>query len=213
MSKDFSKEWIATTFRYRFPRIDDPNRAVENDNHNNEIGKRVKLAFSCLMTAVGIPMILAGDEFAEETDLFDIHGAVTNDAGKQIDPVDFTRVSDGWRQHVLSCVKNLIQLRETHPALGVNDTKWLHQDPTPGRQIYVWQRGTDDNPVVVVANFSDFGTTDPFNPSLEYLVPNWPRPNDFQWREVCRNRRVDTGQIGRESVFAWEAKVYVHDEK
>jgi len=197
------KERIATTFRYQFPKVDDPN-------HNNEIGKRVRLAFACLLTAVGIPMILAGDEFAEENDLFNIHGDVTNDSGKQIDPVDFTRLADAWRQDVLSCVKNLIQMRKTHPALGVNDTKWLHHDPTPGRQIYVWQRGNDDNPVVVVANFSDFGTADPFNPSSEYVVPNWPRPNDFTWKEVCLNRPVDAGKVGREPLFPWEAKVYVH---
>jgi pullulanase len=201
------KERIATTFRYQFPKVDDPNL---NAKHNNEIGKRVKLAFSCLLTAVGIPMILAGDEFADENDLFNILGDVTNDSGKQIDPVDFARLADAWRQDVLNCVKNLIQIRKTHPALGVNDTKWLHQDRTPGREIHVWQRGNDDNPVVVVANFSEFGTSDPFNPSSEYVVPNWPRPNDFVWKEVCLNRPVDPYRIGREPIFPWEAKVYVH---
>ncbi len=201
------KERIATTFRYQFPKVDDANLSAE---HNNEIAKRVKLAFSCLLTAVGIPMILAGDEFADENDLFNILGDVTNDSGKQTDPVDFARLADAWRQDVLNCVKNLIQIRKTHPALGVNDTKWLHHDPTPGRQIYVWQRGSDDNPVVVVANFSEFGTSDPFNPSSEYVVPNWPRPNDFAWKEVCLNRPVDPGRIGREPIFPWEAKVYVH---
>ena len=197
------KERIATTFRYQFSNTGDSDQ-------NNEIGKRVKLAFSCLLTAVGIPMILAGDEFADENHLFDIHGDVTNDSGKQIDPVDFTRLADAWRQDVLSCVKNLIQMRKTHPALGVNDTKWLHQDTTPGRQIYVWQRGSDDNPVIVVANFSDFGTADPFSPSSEYVVPNWPRLNDFSWTEVCLNRPVGASWIGREPLFPWEAKVYVH---
>jgi 1,4-alpha-glucan branching enzyme len=201
------KERIATTFRYKFLKVADANQL---ENANNEIGKRVKLAFACLLTAVGIPMILAGDEFAAENDLFDIHGNVTNDSGKQMDPVDFTRLADAWRQDVLSCVKNLIQMRKTHPALGVNDTKWLHHDPTPGREIYAWQRGSDDNPVVVVANFSDFGTADPFNPSSEYVVPNWPRPNDFTWKEVCLNRVIGAGRIGREPLFPWEAKVYVH---
>ena len=197
------KERIATTFRYQFPDANNPN-------DNNQIGKRVKLAFSCLLTAVGIPMILAGDEFADEDHLFDIHGDVSNDAGKQIDPVEFTRLSDPWRQDVLSCVKNLIQMRKTHPALGVSDTKWLHYDATPGRQIFAWQRGGDDNPVVVVANFSAFGTPDPSNPSSEYVVPNWPRPNDFAWKEVCLNRAVGAGWIAREPLFPWEAKLYVH---
>ena len=71
----------------------------------------------------------------------------------------------------LGSVTNLIGARKTHPALGVNDTKWLHVDFTPGRRTTVWQRGSDDNPVVVVANFSDFQTDDPFNPSSEYVVP------------------------------------------
>ncbi len=199
------RERIATTFRYQFPNDDDED--------NNAIGRRVKLAFACLLTAVGIPMILAGDEFADEDNLFNIHGNVDNDSGKQIDPVDFDRLEgddNAWRRDVLSSVKNLIGVRKTHPALGVNDTKWLHSDFTPGRRVMAWQRGSDDNPVVILANFSDFQTDDPFNPSSEYVVPNWPRPNDFAWKEVSLNRNVGAGWIGREPLFPWEAKVYVH---
>jgi len=195
------KERIATMFRYQFP------------EDNDMIARRVKLAFACLLTAVGVPMILAGDEFADENDLFDIKGNVTNQAGKQIDPVNFSRLEgdeNAWRREVLSNVKNLIQLRKTHPALGVNDTKWLHADFTSGRRVMAWQRGDDNNPVIVVANFSDFGTNDPFNPTSEYVVPNWPHPNDFNWKEVSLGRNVVEGAIGREALFPWEAKVYVH---
>lgn len=56
-----------------------------------------------------------------------------------------------WRRRVLDNVKRLIELRKTHSALGVNDTTWLHMDFTPGRRVMVWQRGSDDNPVIVVA--------------------------------------------------------------
>lgn len=198
------KERIATMFRYQFPWSDSGNAAI---------GRRVKLAFVCLLTAVGIPMILAGDEFADENDLFDIKGNVSNNAGKQIDPVDFSRLEgddNAWRRSVLDHVKKLIVLRKTHPALGLNDTKWLHSDFTPGRQVMAWQRGGDDNPVVVVANFSDFQTDDPFNPHSEYVVANWPRRDDFDWREVCQGRDVPRGWIGREPLFPWEAKVYAH---
>lgn len=55
--------------------------------------------------AVGIPMILAGDEFAEEHDLFDIRGNVSHEGGKQIDPVNFSRVDvdkNQWRRNVLA---------------------------------------------------------------------------------------------------------------
>ncbi len=198
------KERIATMFRYQFPDSDTGNAAIE---------RRVKLAFACLLTAVGIPMILAGDEFADENDLFDIKGQVSNSAGKQIDPVDFSRMEgeeNAWRRSVLDSVKRLIALRKTHPALGVNDTTWLHTDFTPGRRVIAWQRGSDENPVVVVANFSDFQTADPFDARSEYVIPNWPCRDDFAWQEVAQGREIPPGWIGREPLFPWEAKVYVH---
>jgi pullulanase len=74
----------------------------------------------------------------------------------------------------------------------------------------VWQRGSDDEPVVVVANFSDFQTDNPFSGVSEYVVPNWPRRNDFQWREVSQKRDVPSEWIAREPLFPWEAKVYAH---
>ena len=107
-------------------------------------------------------------------------------------------------------MKRLIALRKAHPALGVNDTAWLHTDFTPGRRILVWQRGSDDNPVVVVANFSNFQTDDPFNGITEYVVPNWPRRDQFDWREVSQERDVPHEWVGREPLFPWEAKVYAH---
>ena len=199
------KERVATTFRYQFP--------INDAQHNAEIERRVKLAFACLLTAVGIPMILAGDEFADENDLFNIQGNVSNQGGKQIDPVDFGRLEgadNDWRRRVLDNVKRLITLRKTHPGLGVNDTTWLHMDFTPGRRVMVWQRGSDDNPVIVVANFSDFQTDNPFNGVSEYVVPNWPGRTNFQWREVSQGRDVPPQWVGREPLFAWEAKVYAH---
>ena len=53
--------------------------------------KRVTLAFVCLLTAVGVPMILAGEEFADQHDFFDENGHVNQNGGKQVDPVDFSR--------------------------------------------------------------------------------------------------------------------------
>ncbi len=197
------KERIATMFRYQFP----------DASQNGEIERRVKLAFVCLLTAVGIPMILAGDEFADENDFFNIRGNVSNQSGKQIDPVDFGRLEgddNEWRRRILDQVKRLIALRKTHPALGLNDTKWLRMDFTPGRRVMVWQRGSDDNPVIVVANFSDFVTGNASNGIAEYVVPVWPGRADHQWREVSQNRSVPPEWVGREPLFAWEAKVYVH---
>jgi hypothetical protein len=41
-------------------------------------------------------------------------------------------------------------------------------------------------------------------------TPQSPRPNDFAWKEVSLNRNFAAGWIGREPLFPWEAKVYVH---
>ncbi len=73
--------------------------------------KRTKLAFACLLTAVGVPMILAGDEFADQHDLFDAKGNVTQEGGKQVDPVNFSRRLDDWRQRITEYVSRLVRLR------------------------------------------------------------------------------------------------------
>ena len=206
----FHKERLATMFRYRFP-LDDGMDDAQRDRQNQEVARRVKLGFACLLTAVGIPMILAGDEFADEHDLFNIRGSISNQSGKQVDPVNFSRLEGGdnaWRRSVLTHVKRLIALRATHPALAMNDTEFLHTDFTPGRRVLVWQRGHASDPVIVVANFSDFETEDPFDPSSEYVVPNWPHRDDFLWREVSQQRDVPPAFVGREPLFPWEAKVY-----
>jgi hypothetical protein len=73
----------------------------------------------------------------------------------------------------------------------------------------VWKRGDDTDPVVVVANFSDFTTPNALSPGAEYFVRNWPgTPAGRHWFEVTRRRHVKTGRHDRESSFAWEAKVY-----
>src|SRR5207245_2592824 len=121
-----------------------------------DVEKRTKLAFACLLTAVGIPMILAGDEFADQHDLFDANGHVTQNDGKQVDPVNFARLGDDWRTRIRAYVSRLIKLRTTYDALAVNDTDFIHVDFNDGKRVLVWRRGQPgaDTQVVVVANFS-----------------------------------------------------------
>jgi 1,4-alpha-glucan branching enzyme len=177
----------------------------------DEVARRIRLAFVCLLTSVGVPMILAGEEFGDEHDRFDEHGNVTQDGGKQVDPVNYSRLADAWRQALLQYVSRLVQLRTAHPALAVNDTTFIHIDLTPGRRVFAWRRGLSSSgePVVVLANFSDFGTENPASPAAEYVVRNWPAtPPGRSWREVTQNRAVPQAWIGREPIFPWEAKVY-----
>jgi glycosidase len=163
----------------------------------------IKLAFACLLTAVGIPMILAGDEFADERDLL---LSDPNGRNKQIDPVNFARFDDPWRKEIFAYVARLVKLRATSDALARNECELLHVDTTDGRRVAVWQRGVAEERVVVVANFSDFGSDGGVDG--EYVVPGWPEP-DRAWFEVSQDtnpRRV--ARPGREPLFPWEAKVY-----
>jgi hypothetical protein len=65
--------------------------------------------------------------------------------------------------------------------------------------------------VVVVANFSDFAT-DLSQANAEYRVPGWPpTPEGARWQEITQERVVPAAWVGREPIFAWEAKVYVLD--
>lgn len=87
----------------------------------------------------------------------------------------------------------------------------MHVDFNDGKRVVVWQRGRPENGnvVVVIANFSDFQTPDPSNPTSEYVVANWPAlPPGKKWREISQARDVPTSWAGREPVFPWEAKVY-----
>jgi pullulanase len=189
------------------------NERLYNFFQNNKVidaEKRAKLAFACLLTAVGVPQILAGDEFADQHDRFDNNGNVTQDGSKQVDPVNYSRLKDDWRGRIKDYVARLIKFRTTNEALTVNDTDFIHIDLN-GKRVLAWRRGlpNSDKIVVVVANFSEFCTPDPFNPKSEYRVNNWPAtPPGKHWREITQERGVPQEWIGREPIFPWEAKVY-----
>lgn len=192
---------------------------------DDQIEKRVKLAFVCLMTAVGIPMLLAGEEFADQHDFFDADGNVTQGGGKQINPVNFGRLTaaasndrsgnpDGWyapmRRRIHAYVQTLIKLRTSAAALAVNDTDFIWSDFADGKRVLAWRRGgtTAPTPIIVLANFSDFASA----PGADYVVPSWPGPAPAgkKWVEVTQRRDVDPAFVGREAIFSWEAKVYTY---
>jgi pullulanase len=162
--------------------------------------QRAKLAYACLFTAVGIPMIFAGEEFCDQQDRPAVHPS------KQLDPVNYARKRDPWRSCVFDYVANLVRFRKRSAALGVNDTRFIHFDFEHGMRIAAWVRGMDgvQDPVVVVANFSDCAT-----PGPEYLIKNWPATSPGKnWREITQAREVPHYWAGREPLYPWEAKVY-----
>ncbi len=170
-----------------------------------DVKRRVKLAFACLLTAVGVPMFLAGEEFADDHDLPTIHPT------KQTDPVNYDRLADPWRRDIFDAVARLVKLRTTSDALAVNETEFIHVDFTGGKRVLAWRRGRAglDDPVVVVANFSDWRSDRHGAPPFEYRVANWPQaPTGKRWREVTQDRDVPAEWLGREPIYPWEAKVY-----
>jgi pullulanase len=155
-------------------------------------------------------MILAGDEFADQHSRFDQFGNVTQDGGKQVDPVSYGRLEGSdditqMRQRILAYVSRLVKLRTSSPALGVNDNNFIQVDFN-GKRVLAWTRGASGmDPVVILANFSDFASA----PGTDYVVNGWPAtPPGKQWREVTQDRIVPPDWIGREPIFPWEAKVY-----
>ena len=173
-----------------------------NNNGIWDTAPRIKLAFACLLTAVGVPMILAGEEFADQ------HDRATTHPDKQRDPVNFERMNDAWRRNIFDYVARLVQLRESAPALSVNDTNFIHADFSNGRRILAWVRGRPgiEDPIVVVANFSDAWWTG------EYRVHNWPAtPSGKHWVDFTDPSNLcNAPQNGAFNVpqLPWQAKVF-----
>jgi 1,4-alpha-glucan branching enzyme len=168
-------------------------------NGVTDVQRHTKLAFALLLTSVGIPMIFAGEEFADQMD------RSVDMSKKQTDPVNYNRKNDGgWREALFGYVANLVKFRTKCPALGEDDTDFFHVDQ--GGKIMAWSRGqTGDGkmPVVVVVNFTDQNTV-----GEQYVIPNWPGQGTHGWREVSQKREVPTEWVGKEPLMAWEAKIY-----
>lgn len=180
------------------------DRGLEPD----DIERRIKLAFICLLTAVGIPAILAGEEFGDCQDL-DRLGSDGRDH-KPVDPPNYSRWDDPWRDRVFDYVGRLVRFRVESDALATNDTEFIHADFADEKRVFAWKRGSGEQIVIIVANFSDYGTPDPESPDAEYVVPTWPpTPDGKVWREITQDRTVDPEWAGREPIYPWEAKVYV----
>jgi 1,4-alpha-glucan branching enzyme len=132
--------------------------------------QRVFGAFAVLMTSVGMPMFLAGEEFGDvhDTDYIDVNA-------KQQDPVQWNRAAFRGNADLKANVTKLIQLRTSHPALQRNEVQLFYFHPQfdddDSPRVFAYCR-TGGQPlgtagqVIVIANMGpqSFPT---------YIIPGW----------------------------------------
>lgn len=170
---------------------------------------RVFGAFALLLTSVGIPMFLAGEEFGDVHDF-----SFTDVDPKQQDPVQWGRAKRPGQTNLLSRLAPLIRLRTHNPALQRNEIDFFYFHPSfddnGGGRVFGYARtagaargGADQ--VIVLANMGA-------QKYASYDVPSWP------WRGAALTEignstaalpafQVSTGAL-RLSLDAFEARVF-----
>ncbi len=117
---------------------------------------RLRSTFGLLLTSVGIPMFLAGEEFGDIHDLDHTDWQL-----KMEDPVDWTRRDYPGHADLHDSVSDLVHLRTSTEALQRNEVEFFYFDPgvddPDGGRVFAYCRtaGTPlggDEQVVVVAN-------------------------------------------------------------
>ena len=131
---------------------------------------RVFGAFAILMTSVGMPMFLAGEEFG------DVHDTSYTDVNeKQQDPVQWNRAQFRGNAALYANVSRLIQLRASHPALQRDEVEFFYFHPqfddNVAPRVFAYCRTAGlplGNPgqVIVIANMGP----DSF---ASYSIPGW----------------------------------------
>jgi hypothetical protein len=113
-------------------------------------------AFAILMTSVGMPMFLAGEEFG------DVHDSNYIDVNeKQQDPVQWNRAAFRGNAALYKNVVKLIQLRASHPALQRDEVEvfYFHPqfDDSVAPRVFAYCRTNGSplgspNQVIIIAN-------------------------------------------------------------
>ncbi|HEX4808395.1 MAG TPA: alpha-amylase family glycosyl hydrolase, partial [Bryobacteraceae bacterium] len=136
--------------------------------------RRVFGGFAILMTSVGIPMFLAGEEFGDVHDM-----SFTDVNPKQEDPVQWLRADFSSNSALLTNVGELIRLRTSHPALQRDEVEAFYFHPqfdnNDAPRVFAYcrtggQQVGSTGQVIVVANM---GAANYPN----YEIPRWPWGN------------------------------------
>ena len=133
--------------------------------------RRVFGVYAILMTSVGMPMLLAGEEFG------DVHDQSAFDVNqKQQDPVQWVRAELPANKALRANVAELIQLRAEHPALARNEVSFFYFHPqfdnNDAPRVFAYCRTAglaagNAGQVIVVANMGAAAYA-------SYDIPAWP---------------------------------------
>lgn len=148
--------------------------------------QKARLGLAVLFTSPGVPMLLAGQEFGE-------------DSPRTIDfwPLDWKKLALIEGRAQFEFVQKLICLRQDHPALR-SDFIEYYPDDFPRNKVIRYKRWDGEGDVGVVAgNFDSV----PHTVGLGF-------PHDGHWREALTGRKVQVTGNWRDFVVpAWSAVV------
>lgn len=154
-----------------------------------EVFKRIRLGFTMLLTAMGIPMIWMGDEFG-------VGAAKTLESNK----IDWNLLGREENRRLQSFIRDLIRLRKTSQFLRSDEISFVQVDPENRVLAYLRPDG-DGGGVMVILNLSA--------KSLDgYRVPGFQR--DGQWRIWNQPTTVSiSGGVGTLSLPGLEARLLI----
>jgi 1,4-alpha-glucan branching enzyme len=152
--------------------------------------QKARLGLAVLLTSPGVPMLLAGQEFGE-------------DSPRTIDfrPLDWAKLETeaGRRQH--RYLRQLLELRRAHPALR-SDFVEFYWDDFPRYKLVRYKRWDNaDDIVVIAANFDNVAQ----KAGLGFPLDGW-------WRNALTGQRAYIKGHWRDFVVpAWSALILVPD--
>ena len=166
-----------------------------------------KFYASILFTSQGIPMVFQGQEFGLQTGWNDENGNGDYEEKLEYRPIDWSYLSTASAQMHLEHYMKLIQLRKKNPALykGTFFDLWRYD---PERVIvygYMDETiGSNNDQVVVIANFSNFTRT----------VYDVPFLSSGTWYNIIENNTsltTNDGNYGVYTIPANTAHIYTNN--
>lgn len=157
--------------------------------------RRAKLAAVLLMTAMGIPMLWMGEEFAEHKR--------KSQTVTQPQKIAWTLLEKPLNRSLFTHYQKLIALRKQNTALSSDNIDFFHEDSQV--KVLAYSRWNDKNErVIVVANFSDQALP-------QYHISNFPLS---EWREWISGTQVETTNQGMMiNLPEYQAKIFVETKK